>query len=348
MSWLFARWWQLGGFVKGKLLAISLFTLGLALPVWAHHSHSNIDREDIRVHSGIVSEYNWSMPHVFLRIMAPNQDGQVVEYTIEFLHPPGMVERGWSPETFQVGERITWEGASDRNPKRYFTSMSWAERADGTRVDYGFGGERKAAVLPSKDFTGLWKRSRSFGSTYAPPPGLPLTEVGQALFDNFNPRTNPQVDCMEPGPPRFTILPYPIQITRPDEKTVVLKGELRHEPRVVHLDMDYPVGPPSHLGHSVGWFEGKELIVETTNFTQDRWGTHAGIDSSDQKHLIERYSMNEDGLMLKVLMTVTDPIYLAQPIEIDYSMDKQPDRQLVTAPCSLEGARLFLTGYKDE
>ena len=325
-----------------------LFLLALVMPVRAHHSHSNINREDIRVHSGIVSEYNWSMPHVFLRIEAPNPDGQVVEYTIEFLHPPGMVERGWSPETFKPGERVTWEGASDRNPKRYFTSMTWVEKEDGTRVRYGGVQREERIVLPSTDFTGLWKRSRSFGSTYAPPHGLPLTEVGQVLFDNFDPATNPQVDCMEPGPPRFTILPYPIQISRPDDKMVVLTGELRHEPRVVHLDPNHPPGPPSHLGHSVGWFEGDELVVETSNFVQDRWGTHAGIDSSDQKHLVERYSMSNDGMLLRILMTVSDPVYLAESIVIDYSMDKQPDRGLVTAPCSLESARLFLTGYEND
>ena len=81
---------------------------------------------------------------------------------------------------------------------------------------------------------------------------------------------------------------------------------------------------------------------------QDRWGTHAGIDSSDQKHLVERYSMSNDGMLLRILMTVSDPVYLAESIVIDYSMDKQPDRGLVTAPCSLESARLFLTGYEND
>ena len=315
----------------------------------AHHSHAHLDREDIRVRTGVVTEYNWSMPHVFLRVAAPSPEGEVVEYVIEFLHPPGMVERGWSPDTFKPGERITWEGATDRNPKRYFTGMTWAEKEDGTRVTYTGGGGTAAEtpVVASTDFTGLWKRSRSFGSTYAPPPGLPLTAAGQAMVASFDPGTNPQVRCEEPGPPRFTILPYPIQITRPDEETIVLTGELRSEPRVIHLDRDHPTGPPSSLGHSVGWFEGEELVVETTNFAPDAWGTHAGLDSSDQKHLLERFSLVDNGMTLKILMTVTDPVYLAEPIVIDYSMDKRPDRDLVSAPCSLEGAALFLTGYNE-
>ena len=76
-----------------------------------------------------------------------------------------------------------------------------------------------------------------------------------------------------------------------------------------------------------------------------RWGIHAGLDSSDQKHMIERYSVEDDGMTLKILITVTDPVYLSEPIVIDYSMDKLADRDLISAPCSLEGAALFLTGY---
>ncbi len=99
------------------------------------------------------------------------------------------------------------------------------------------------------------------------------------------------------------------------------------------------------MGHSVGWFEGDELVVETTNFTARRWGVYVGIDSSDQKQLVERYSLAEDGTVLKVLMTVTDPEYLTAPAIIDYTMNKILDRQFVRAPCSREGAALFLTGY---
>ncbi len=329
--------------ISGVFIAVLLVPLG----VRAHHSHAHLDREDIRIHTGVVTEYSWSMPHVFLQVAAPNPEGEVVEYSIEFLHPPGMTERGWSPETFVAGEIITWEGSTDRNPKRYFTGMTWAEKQDGTRVTYTGGGVDERPVVASTDFTGLWKRSRSFGSTYAPPPGLPLTDAGQTMVDNYDPATNPQVECKEPGPPRFTILPYPIQITRPDDETIVLTGELRLHPRVVHLDRDMPPGPPSGLGHSVGWFEDEVLVVETTNFTPDVWGTHAGLDSSDQKHLLERMSLADDGMTLQILMTVTDPVYLSEPLVIDYSMDKQPDRDLVYAPCSLEGATLFLSGYEN-
>ena len=45
-----------------------------------------------------------------------------------------------------------------------------------------------------------------------------------------------------------------------------------------------------------GVVQGDELVVETTNFAADRWGSHTGIDSSEQKHLVERYSLGNGGL----------------------------------------------------
>ncbi len=55
-----------------------------------------------------------------------------------------------------------------------------------------------------------------------------------------------------------------------------------------------------------------------------RWGIHAGLDSSDQKYMVERYSLEDDGMTLKILITVTDPVYLSEPLVIDYSMTSSP------------------------
>jgi hypothetical protein len=45
-------------------------------------------------------------------------------------------------------------------------------------------------------------------------------------------------------------------------------------------------------------------------------------------------------------MTVTDPVYLAEPVTIDYFMAKLADRELVDIECTLENARLYLEAGK--
>jgi hypothetical protein len=58
--------------------------------------------------------------------------------------------------------------------------------------------------------------------------------------------------------------------------------------------------------------------------------------------LLERFALSDDGLALEIQMTVTDPVYLSEPVTIDYFMAKVADRQLIGADCTLENARLYL------
>ena len=102
------------------------------------------------------------------------------------------------------------------------------------------------------------------------------------------------------------------------------------------------------MGHSVGWFEGDELVVETSNFIADAWGTHTGVDSSAQKHLMERFSLFNGGLGLKSEITVTDPVYLSEPKTFNHYWAKLADRELVQAPCTLESAQLWIEGGFDQ
>jgi hypothetical protein len=300
----------------------------------AHHSHASIDRNDVRLYSGVVVKYGWAMPHVFLKIDGPNDKGEVVEYSVEMGSPPQMTRLGWSKEAFKPGDRITWEGAHDRNKQRAYTSLHWAEKADGMRFSMSADAEVREVVEPSTDFTGLWQRSDpgGFKPHYFPPEGWPMSELGQSLVDHFEEDQNPMRSCGNPGPPKAMLVPYPFQLTRPDEDTIIMERELMDEVRVVHLNKDYPVGEPGIIGHSVGWFEDETLVIETSNFVADKWGIHTGIDSSKQKHLVERYTMSNGGMNLDVEITVTDPVYLAEPVTFTHHWRKIGDREIIQAP----------------
>ena len=320
----------------------AILGLSLAIVAHAHHSHSNIDRNNIKQHTGVVSDYSWSMPHVYLKVMAPNQEGDVVEYSIELLHPPGMQRMGWEKSSFKPGDRITWSGASDRNPNRYYSGLEWAERGDGVRFNTE---NQEEEVQPSTDFSGVWVRDlKGERPTYSPPSGWPYNELAQEQVDNYNEIQNPALDCEDQGPPRATLLPYPVRISRQDEDTFIIEYELREGSRVIYLDNAPDSSEPSIWGYSMGHFEDDELVVETSNFSANRWGNHAGVNSSAQKHLVERFSLSNNGLSLDIQMTLTDPVYLTEPVTFDYHMAKIMDREFVQVSCTTENARLFLEG----
>ena len=333
---------------------IATFLLFGVVPANAHHSHASLNKDDVRLYKGRVTKYSWTMPHVFLQIDAPDEDGNIVEYTVELQHPPAMARVGWSKTTWQPGDRITWEGPHDKDPDRHYTGMSWAEKGDGTRL----GTDRRSATVvqnsavPSTDFTGLWKRSDEggFNPHYKPPKGWPLSARGQELVANFHEDQNPMVTCGNPGPPKMMIVPYPMVLTRPDENTVVIERELMQDKRYVYLNgTGGEMGEPSKLGFSTGRFEGNALIVETTNFIDDPWGSHTGVDSSSEKHLVEKFTMSGDGLFLHAEITVTDPVYLSKPHTFRHRWEKLADRPVIQAPCTMEAARLYLeAGYGKE
>lgn len=329
------------------IAAILAFGIG---PAQAHHSHASLNKDDVRLYKGRVTKYSWTMPHVFLQIDAPDEDGNIVQYTVELQHPPAMARLGWSKTTWKPGDRITWEGPHDNDVDRHYTGMSWAEQGDGTRL----GTDRRSATvvqndaIPSTDFTGLWKRSDEggFNPHYKPPKGWPLSAKGEDIVNNFSEDQNPMVTCGNPGPPKMMIVPYPMVLTRPDDNTVVIERELMQDKRYVRLNGTGAMSEPSKLGYSTGRFEGDALIVETTNFIDDRWGSHTGVDSSSEKQLVERFTMSDDGLYLHVEITVTDPVYLSKPHTFKHRWEKLADRPVIQAPCTMEAAQLYLeAGY---
>ena len=184
-------------------VAIAAIALTIVLPASAHHSHASLNMSDVRMYKGRVTKYSWTMPHVFLRIDAPDADGNIVEYTVELQHPPAMARVGWSRTTWKPGDRIIWEGPHDKNEDRHYTGLSWAENGDGTRFTMDKNAVANEAT-PSTDFTGLWKRSDEggFNPHYKPPMGWPLSAKGQELVDNFHEDQNPMVSCGNPGPRR--------------------------------------------------------------------------------------------------------------------------------------------------
>lgn len=91
---------------------------------------------------------------------------------------------------------------------------------------------------------------------------------------------------------------------------VVIVSESMHEARVVPLDRRPHVGADvrTWLGDSRGWWEGKTLVVETTNFNDKR----RFLGASRELRLVERFTrVNADTIDYR--LTVSDPETFRQP-----------------------------------
>ena len=350
-----------GALLCGAALSVTAVTgFWLTVPASAHHSHASIDPNKPVEMSGVVKEFQWRSPHVYVVISSKTPSGRMADYSIEALNPPAMAALGWNAESLKPGEPVTWGGHHDRNPDRPYASIDWVQKADGTRLEASIAASRQrgegkklntAGVAPAKAIgEGLWHRISADGSPFPPqrkpPSGWPLTDKAKQRVVQFTEDDNPIAKCIEGGPPRLLVGLLGFQWSRPDEKTILIDRDLLSGPRVIHLDRNAPKGKPSSNGHSIGYFDGKDLVVETDNFVAETWGLAMGIDSSAQKKLLERYTLAPDGKRLNVTVTVTDPAMLTKPHIFTHQWTKINDRPLIKAPCSLENAQAYLTaGY---
>lgn len=90
------------------VLALGLAALALAAPAQAHHSFNMFALDKTVTLTGTVTEFRWSMPHVWLYVMAPGKDGGQPEAWGFECHAPNLVARkGWKHDSFKPGDKVS-------------------------------------------------------------------------------------------------------------------------------------------------------------------------------------------------------------------------------------------------
>jgi hypothetical protein len=99
-----------------------------------------------------------------------------------------------------------------------------------------------------------------------------------------------------------------------------------HVDRTIHMNAKHPAGvQPSVQGHSVGWWEGDTLVIDTVAFEPNPSGIAANVPSSPGKHTVERLTLTADRTRLRYETTVEDPVYLTGPATLTQQWDHRPD-----------------------
>jgi hypothetical protein len=147
---------------------------------------------------------------------------------------------------------------------------------------------------------------------------LPMTPFGEKLFKERQANEgveDPEARCLPTGVPRRD--PYPMKIVQmPDLVVILFEGNL-HSFRQIFMDgRPHPKElEPTWWGHSIGHWEADVLVVDTIGFNGKTWLDLAGHGSSDQLHVIERYSRPDMG-HLKNEITIEDPVYYTRPWKV--------------------------------
>jgi hypothetical protein len=95
--------------MKVKAALLSMAALCVSVPAFGHHSFAMFDRDRIVRIAGVVKEYEWTNPHVWLHILAPDKDGKSVQWSFEMQSIAQDSRAGWRADTVKPGDKVTVE-----------------------------------------------------------------------------------------------------------------------------------------------------------------------------------------------------------------------------------------------
>lgn len=310
-------------------------------PALAHHSFAtHYDTENIVEIQGVLTDVKMRNPHSFFEVAVTNEDGSTTTWEIEAHAVPILRRLGITRDTLKVGDPITFRGPRSRRPEKNLLFGAQIHTASGEEFEM-LDSIRRAPEYENTDnrvgatgvdrLTGKWMTFIT-GQRVSESP-MPLTDAGREARQNFNAADNSSSECVPSNLPSLLMIPYVYEISR-DGNTVNIFHEYSKIHRPVVLGASEANITDPKFGKRTGRFADGVLEIESTDFPAlsaglaSGWepnGNGADIPSSDQKQLVERYEVNEEGSILTATYTVTDPIYLTEPFTGTVTWHRMPD-----------------------
>lgn len=97
-------------------------------PARAHHGGSAYDAAHPLTLTGTVKEFQFIQPHPLITLEAKDDQGNVVEWSVEMTAPNHLVHYGWSGKKLKPGDQITVTGLPSKNGLKVLNlrKISWA------------------------------------------------------------------------------------------------------------------------------------------------------------------------------------------------------------------------------
>jgi hypothetical protein len=118
------------------VIALILLLSGLAVsqPLFAHHSSASYDMEHPVNMKGVVSNMEWTNPHVFIYLDLKDDNGNVEQWRVEGNSPNMLVRAGWKKEMIKAGDQIVVNGAPAKSGSKVMRLISLT-LANGQKFD---------------------------------------------------------------------------------------------------------------------------------------------------------------------------------------------------------------------
>lgn len=138
-------------------------------------------------------------------------------------------------------------------------------------------------------------------------------------------------DCLPPGVPAATMLPFPLQLVHTAD-TLAILYEAYHQFRIVPIGREHAEYlAPAWMGHSVAHWDGDTLVVDVRGFN-DRTVV-AGFRHTEELRVTERYRRSAYET-IEYSAQVEDPNVFAAPVRYAGTLTLHPEWEIGEYVCA--------------
>lgn len=108
-------------------------SLLITVPIQAHHSQAPFyDQEGFVEIHGVVTRFEFINPHPHVYVEVMDEQGEKLEWAIQFANRTNMRKRGWTADTLKPGAVLTAVGHPSKAPGTYGMQGATITLEDGT------------------------------------------------------------------------------------------------------------------------------------------------------------------------------------------------------------------------
>jgi hypothetical protein len=130
------------------------------------------------------------------------------------------------------------------------------------------------------------------------------------LDDRLKNQLEPHTRCKPSGFVRQFLTPYGVEFVELPEIQRIFIFDIGgpHTYRTIYMDgRTHPTNlDPTFYGHSIGWWEGDTLVVDTIGYNEGFWMDRRGSPTTEKLHTLERFTRT-NAAVIHYETTVDDP-----------------------------------------
>jgi hypothetical protein len=320
-----------------------------------HHSYAPYDDSRVVELEGRLIGASWQNPDVRLQVEVLGADQRRDVWDIETVGLNQLQRLRVPLELYAVGQQVKVAGWPSRQGtgRMYGTNLLSAKgeevvlwRTSALRwanTGFGYTDRTQFSAGSATDTDSIFRvwtadyddPDASPGALFGRTPQLPFTDAGRKAMAAFDPVVDTTtVGCTPKGMPEIMAQPMPLEfVDRGD--AILIRIEEYDTVRTIHMTEAAPKAPQAAtlLGHSMGRWDGKTLVVDTTRLT-GKFLSQRGQPQGLSTQLRERFTVAADGSRLNYVLTVTDPENYTAPFDVRRSWVWRPGEQVMAFNCA--------------